>query len=344
MINYTDTISMFYDCPVDIRSLFTTHWIWDNSNKKKAFHYFAISMSFCFFRYFPDMYGRKRLYVTFSFPKFYHQGKDNTFNVKNYSDVVFMNKLYQELSMVMDVTKLSSLSSCSLSDWQPSRIDLFRMRAISPLDRKEYHFAYSRLMYRGVQTIAYPNTTYLASSNSRHPSLILRTYNKTVEKQNKASMMFGNSPEVVEIFQETIMMEGFTSFNSSPNSPHDLFRYEFSLRRAAIKRFCDKHKLPLNMQTMMNEGVQKMLLNELVQSRRLDCTIYNKKDFRNVIKTVLKSQKSVNLAIKLAESIRNKKPSPLTTSQRQRITRELCQQKISIVTTNFVIIQGLPLL
>ena len=342
MINYADTITMFYNCPFDIRSFFTTHWIWDSNHKKQHFHHFYANTSFCFFRYFPDLFQQKRLYVTFSLPKLCHVSKDNTFNVTNYSTSMLMNRLHQELSMVMDTVVFPTPS---LSDWQPSRLDLFRMREICSTDRKEYHFAYSQLFYRGIQTKTYANTNYLASSNGRHPSLLLRTYNKTVEQQNKASMAFGNLPAVIEEFHEESMKEELTSSpSSSPNSPNDLFRYEFSLRRAAIKRYCDKYKVPLNMQTVMEENFQKMLLNDLTKSRRLDCTIYSKKEFRSIIKTVLKSQKSIDLAMKLAESIRNKKPSPLTASQQQRITRELQKQGISIVTTNFVTIKGLTFL
>lgn len=342
MINYADTITMFYNCSFDIRNFFTTHWIWDHNSKKKDFHHFCVYTPSCFIRYFPNMFQKKRLYVTFSLPRFCHASKDNTFNVTNYFTLIFMTKLHQEFSMVIDTT---IFPLPSLSDWQPSRIDLFRMRKICSMDRKEYHFAYSQLFYRGIQTKTYENTNYLASSNSRHPSLLLRTYNKTVEKQNKASMIFGNLPTVVEEFHEESMMEELTSFSSvSPNSPYDLFRYEFSFRRAAIKRYCDKYQVPLNMQTVMEEDFQKMLLNDLIKSRRLNCTIYSKKEFRNIIKTVLKSKKSIDLAIKLTESIRNKKPIPLTTSQRQRITKELYQHGISVITTNFVTIQGLTLL
>lgn len=331
--NYLDTVTMYYNCPFDLRRLFTCHWIFDGTNQDRNLHHFCTKTDHAFMRFFPDMYGVGRLYVTFSLPKLYYQCNRNTYNVTGYDNQTFMDTLYSELGKAMDVSKMPT----ALADWQPSRIDLFRMRAINPLDRKEYLYGYGRLAYRGAVSTTYLNTNYLPSSkNGKCPNLLLRTYNKTIEEQDKRSLSGGSLPSMVENDHERLMHE----FDVSP----DQYRYEFSLRRAAAKRFCAKFNKPLDMETIMSEGFQKIILNELVLGRGLHHAILSKKEFRHVLPKIFPTQKSIDLALKLAESIRNKKPAPMKPHQEYRIRRELNSWYISTATTNFVSIKGLELL
>ena len=90
-INYLDTVTMYYSCCSDIRNLFMTHWIWDNNNKDINLHCFCIKTDNAFIRFFPSMYGYRRLYMTFSLPKLYHNSKRNTYNVTDYDNATFMN-------------------------------------------------------------------------------------------------------------------------------------------------------------------------------------------------------------------------------------------------------------
>jgi len=332
-INYLDTITMFLPCPVDIRSLFTTHWIWDTRDKDFNYHHFCIKTNFAFLRYYPDMYGYRRLYFTCSLPKLYYHGNSNVHNVTDYDNQRFMDAVRAELSQALDVTQLPM----RLADWQPSRIDMFRNRTINPVDRMEYHLGYSRLMYRGVSTTAYKNTNYLPSSvHSKHPCILLRSYNKTIEQQNRQAMILGYLPSAVELEHEQLMMDF--------DIPNDLYRHEFSLRRNAVIRYCKKFNHPVNMETIMDETFQRFVLNELVISRGLHHHILCKKDFRAVLPTIFATQKSINNALKLAESIRNKSPLPLSPQQRYRIQHELNSFFINTSTTNFVSISGLKLL
>lgn len=331
--NYLDTVTMYHNCTSDIRRLFTCHWIWDDKNSDVNLHHFCIKADYAFIRYFPDMYRMRRLYVTFSLPKLYHKCSSNTFNVTDYENQTFMDMLRSELGKAMDVSKMPT----ALSDWQPSRTDLFRMRAINPVDRKEYLYAYGRLAYRGAVSTTYLNTNYLPSSkNCKHPNLLLRTYNKTIEEQDRRSLLSGNLPGAVENDHEQLMHEF--------DVPPDQYRYEFSLRRSAVKKYCKKNNKPLNMETIMSEDFQKFILNELVMSRGLHYKILSKKEFRRVLPTIFPTQKSIDLALKLAESIRNKKPAPMKKHQQYRIKRELNSFYISTATTNFVSIHGLELL
>lgn len=331
--NYLDTVTMYHNCTFDIRRLFTCHWIWDDTDSDRNLHHFCTKTDRAFIRFYPDMYGAARLFVTFSLPKLYHQNSSNTYNVTDYDNQTFMDILYSELGKAMDVSKVPT----ALADWQPSRTDLFRMRAINPADRKEYLYGYGRLAYRGAVSTTYLNTNYLPSAkNCKHPNLLLRTYNKTIEQQDKRSLLGGNLPSAAENDHEQLMRE----FEVSP----DQYRYEFSLRRSAVKRFCQKYNKPLNMETVMDEQFQKFVLNELVMSRGLHCTILSKKAFRNILPKIFRTQKSIDLALKLAESIRNKKPAPMKKHQQYRIKHELNSFYISTATTNFVTIKGLELL
>lgn len=331
--NYLDTTTMYYNCPFDIRRLFTCHWIWDGRNSDSNQHHFCIKTDHAFIRFYPNMYGVGLLYVTFSLPKLYHQCNRNTYNVTDYDNQNFMDILYSELRKVMDASQMPT----ALTDWQPSRTDFFRMKAINPADRKEHLYAYGRLTYRGAASTTYLNTNYLPSSkNCKHPNLLLRTYNKTIEQQDKRSLLGGNLPGAAEYGHEALMHEF--------DVPPDLYRYEFSIRRSAIKRFCAKCNRPLNMETIMSEDFQKFVLNDLVMSRGLHHSILSKKDFRRVLPKIFRTQKSIDLALKLAESIRNKKPVPMKPHQQYRIKRELNSWYISTATTNFVSIEGLELL
>lgn len=331
--NYLDTTTMYYNCTFDLHRSFTCHWIWDNTHSDSNQHHFCIKTDHAFVRFFPDMYGVGRLYVTFSLPKLYHQCNRNTYNVTDYDNQTFMDILYSELEKVMDISKVPT----ALSDWQPSRTDFFRMRAINPVNRKEYLYGYGRLTYRGAASTTYLNTNYLPSSkNCKYPNLLLRTYNKTIEEQDKRSLLGGNLPGAAENDHEQLMHE----FDISP----DQYRYEFSLRRAAIKRFCKKYNKPLNMETIMSEDFQKIVLNDLVMSRGLHYHILNKKEFRHILPKIFPTQKSIDLALKLAESIRNKKPAPMKPHQQYRIKHTLNSWYISTATTNFVSIEGLKLL
>lgn len=334
-INYLDTTTMYYNCPFDLRTLFTCHWIWDNKEKDGNLHHFCIKTDYAYVRFYPKMYGVARLYVTFSLPKLYCQSNRNTYNVANYDNQVFMDTLYSELGKVMDTSKLPTV----LADWQPSRTDFFRMRTINPADRMEYTYGYGRLTYRGANSTTYLNTNYLPSAkNCKRPNLLLRTYNKTVEEQDKHSLLGGNLPRVAEHDHEWLMHEF--------EVPPDQYRYEFSLRRPAIKRYCDKHNETLNMETIMDERFQKILLNNLVMSRGLHYAILSKKEFRRVLDLdlIFPTQKTKDLALKLAESIRNKKPVPMNSRQQYRIKRILNSWFINTATTNFVSIEGLKLL
>jgi len=231
------------------------------------------------------------------------------------------------------------------------------MREINPVDRKEYLYAYSRFTYRGAVSKTYKNTTYLSSSKkAKCSNLILRTYDKTIEehdKQDKKSLLNGNLPAEIEEEQEKLMNKFLIYRNSeidpescyySAESNYDLYRYEFSLRRTAVKRFCKKYNNPLNMETIMNEDFQKLILNDLVVSRGLHYDILNKKEFRQALPNIFPTQKSIDNALKLAESIRNKKPMPLKSHQEYRIRKKLNSCSISTTTTNFVSIKGLGLL
>lgn len=331
--NYADTITMYYPCPYDIRYLFTVHWIWDNKDKNTDLHHFCIKTEYCFIRYYPDMYGFRRLYVTCSLPKLYHQSKRNTFNVTDYDNHTFMNILHAELGKVMDIQQLPT----ALSDWQPSRVDLFRMRSINPVDRKEFHYGYSRLTYRSAKTTSYKNTNYLPSSpHGKQPCILLRSYNKTIEEQDKHSMLYGNLPMIIEEEHELLMHE--------LDIPDHLYRYEFSLRRNAIIKFCDRNNLPVNMEIIMSEAFQQRILNDLVISRGLHYNILSKREYRQIVPHIFHWKQTQDNALKLAESIRNKKPIPLKPHQRYRIQHELNSYFISTATTNFVSIEGLKLL
>lgn len=332
-INYLDTVTMYYSCPFDIRNIFITHWIWDNSDNDSNFHHCCIKTPYTFIRFFPNMYGFRRLYVTFSLPKIYHQCNNNTFNVTDYDNKNFMSILLIELSRVLDITKLPT----KLKDWQPSRTDFFRMRYINPADRKEYLYGYGRRFYRGRGAITYMNTNYLVPTKDiKNASIVEREYNKTIEQQDKHSIIFGNLPAVIENEHEQLMHE----FDTRP----DLFRYEFSLRRNAIIRFITKYNRPLNMETIMDEQFQKMIINDLIIQRGLHHQILSKKEYQRVAKIIFKTNHSQGLALRLAESIRNKKPAPMSDSQRYRIKKELNSFYIDTATTNFVTIDGMKLL
>lgn len=328
-INYLDTVTMFYVCHCDMTRLFTTHWVWNDSNDNCQFHHYYIQAGYISIRYFPYMYGRRYLYVTFSLPKMYNNRNDNIFNINDYDNNIFINMLNSSLSTVMDISQLPK----TLAEWQPSRLDLFRMRAIHPADRMEYKYAYSRLVYRGHRTHLYKNTNYLPASESTNTSVILRSYNKTIEQQDKRSMFSGNLPAEVEKQHEAMM--------SYVEMPAELYRYEFSLRRSALNRFCDKHNISINMETFMREDIQKMYLNELAESRGLFLDILSKKDYNNTAKQIFPRQNTYKQALALAESIRNNKRFPINSQQRYRIQNKLKNINVNIATANFVSIKGL---
>lgn len=331
--NYLDTLTMFCHCPYEIKDLFTTHWILDNSNPNKYLHNYCIKTPYTFTRLFPDLYGYRRLYVTCSLPKLYHGTNDNTYNLTDYDNKTFLGILSSELDSVLDISKLPT----SLKDWQPSRTDLFRTRTINPADRQEYLYGYGRRSYRGNGAVTYMNTAYLsANRDMKKAGIIERDYNKTVERQEKKSFLYGNLPTVIENEHEWLMHE----LDISP----DQFRYEFSLRRRAVVWYMDKYNCLHSMETVMNQKFQEMVLNDLVMRRGLLHWILSKKAYRQTVGLIFPTQHSQNLALKLAESIRNKKPAPMSDSQRYRIKRVLDSFYIDTATTNFVTIKGLGLL
>lgn len=331
--NYLDTVTMFYNCPFDIRILFTKHWVWDDKESDSNLHHFYTKTHYSFLRYYPSLHGYRRLYATFSLPKLYYKSNRNTYNVKDYDNHTFMNRLYEELDFVMDSSRLPT----KLSDWQPSRIDLFRMIAINPLDQLEYKYGYGRLTYRGARTTTYKNTNYLPSSvHAKLPCILLRNYNKTVEEQDRNSMLYGNLPSIVEKEHERLMLD--------MDVPNDKYRFEFMLRRSAIARFCQKYNYLLNMETLMDENVQKRLLNDLVISRGLHYNILCKNEYRRIVSMIFSHKQTIDNALKFAEAIRNKKTIPLTLRQQQYIKSYLNSYYVSTATTNFVNIKGIELL
>ena len=123
----------------------------------------------------------------FSLPKMYHQSGNNTFSVEDYDNQTFMQRLEAELAQVVAINTLPKV----LSAWQLSRIDLFRMRKINPADRKEYHYGYGRLMYRGITSMTYLNTNYPASSKSARVGVLCRMYDKS--KEISQATEYGNN-------------------------------------------------------------------------------------------------------------------------------------------------------
>ena len=94
----------------------------------------------------------------------------------------------------------------------------------------------------------------------------------------------------------------------------------------------------------MDEQFQKMIINDLIIQRGLHHQILSKKEYQRVTKIIFKTNHSQALALRLAESIRNKKPVPMSDSQQYRIKRELNSFYIDTATTNFVTIDGMKLL
>lgn len=328
--NYIDTLTMFHECKTDMIPLFKKHWIHDVTNKDVNLHNYCIRTKYCYVRYFPNIHGYRRLYVTFSLPKMYHKCNSNTFNVTDYDNQEFMQKLGDELAQVIDGRALPR----ALCEWQPSRVDLFRMRRINPVDRKEYHYAYGRLMYRGNVAVTYLNTNYLtASKSAKRVGVLCRMYDKSKEVSDKNIVAMGGIPAVIEDEQDILM--------GDLDIPDDFYRYEFASTRPAIKRQIKKYNKPLNMETVMDEDIQKRWLDDLVYSRGLYCNILSKKDFQKAVDAFFPTKQTKDNARQLAEAIRNKKPLPLSKSQRYRIIRGLRSGCISIATTNFVSIKGL---
>lgn len=332
-INYLDTVTMYHECKIDLIPQFKNHWIHDTSNKDRNLHNYCIKTGHCFVRYFPNMYGYRRLYVTFSLPKLYHQSGNNTFNVEDYDNQTFLQRLETELTLVITTATLPT----ALSDWQPSRIDLFLMRKINPADRLEYHYGYGRLMYRGITSMTYLNTNYLASSKSaKHVGVMCRMYDKSKEISDRHIIAMGGIPPVIEDEHEFFMGE--------LDMPEDYYRFEFANSRPAIKRQVEKYHKPLNMETIMDEAFQKRWLNDLIYSRGLHCHILCKKDYRKAVDMLFHWQSTRDGALRLAEAIRNKRPLPLSKSQRYRIQSVLRKSGISIATTDFISIRGLDFL
>lgn len=331
--NYLDTVTMYHECKIDLIPLFINHWLHDTSNKDKNLHHYCIKTEHCFVRYFPNMYGYRRLYATFSLPKMYHQSGNNAFNLENYDNLTFLQRLETELALVIPTATLPT----ALSDWQPSRIDLFYMRKINPADRKEYHHGYGRLMYRGITSMTYLNTNYLASSKSaKRVGVLCRMYDKSKEICDRHIIARGGIPPMIEDAHEFLMGE--------LDMPEDYFRYEFANIRPAIKRQVEKYHKPLNMETIMDEAFQKRWLNDLIYSRGLHCHILCKKEYRKAVDMLFHWQSTRDNAVKLAEAIRNKRPLPLTKNQRYRIQSVLKKSGISIATTDFISIEGLDFL
>lgn len=331
--NYIDTLTIYYNCPHDIRTIFTKHWIYDSKNTDANFHHFCFKTDYCFLNFYPNLYGFHRLCVTFSLPKMYHKSGNNTFNVTDYDNHTFMQRLTEELSQALDVSALPT----EIKDWQPSRVDLFYMRKINPVDRKEYFYGYGRLSYRGVSATTYKNTDYLTSSKSaKRIGILLRMYNKNKEISDKKLIREGGIPLSIEEEQDNLMRE--------LDIPNEYFRYEFASIRSAVRRVFDKLNIPLNLENVMREDIQKIWFNKLIMSRGLNCSILSKKDFRNTVNKIFPTKATRNNAIKLAEAIRNKKPISLSESQRYRIQRELKSYFISTATTQFKTIEGLKLL
>ena len=186
-------------------------------------------------------------------------------------------------------------------------------------------------------TSSYKNTNYLPSSlHGKHSCILLREYDKTVEEQEKQLLLYGYLPASIEVEHELLMQE--------MDIPDHLYRYEFSLRRNAIIKFCNRYLQAVNMQTIMSEQFQKHILNELVISRGLHFNILNKRQYRQIVSFVFHWKQTQDNALKLAESIRNRKSIPLKKHQQYRIQHELNSYFISTATTNFVTIKGLELL
>lgn len=328
--NRLDTVTMYATFHTDILNLFKGHWQWDNSDNEMHLHHWHSKTRHCYVRYFPDMWNRKRLYVTFSMPKLYNNSNSNTHPVMNFDTNIFMRRLFDELSKVIDVSIIPN----SLKSWFPSRTDLFHMIQIDPLDSKEIHRAYGRLMYRGVQAHTYMNTVYLHSA-SKNPSVLLRSYNKSVEIRDRRSMLAGILPPALEDYHEDMMM--------CAEYPYELYRIEFLLRRDAIKRYLGKMNLASDMLTMMDEGVQKHLMNTLIKARDMDLDILSRRTYQQVARAVAPTPKTEKNALGIASSIRNHKKPQFTAGQIRNVKKMMAQYGVSVVTADSINIRGISI-
>lgn len=326
VINYADTVSMYYDFNNKFSYNLVMPKPWKlNSRSKDAFlHHWYLKLDRMYLAFYPDMYGVGRLFVTYSLPKLLKGS--NIYNVKPFDEDKCYQIINRELSVFPWVILAPYDRPKSFRDWSVSRLDLFIMHHIPAGEREDYQQAYELLTLPRYRSVKYENTCYINSSfrPDKKSNKVLRSYPKLKEQQDQICSEYPASVHKMhEIYLQT------------SDTRTDLYRFELMLRRSILKYECKKYGIQPNMHEVLQQDFQEKLLSKMISAVGLERNILCRNDFKKQVYQIFKTPKTKQNALLLARCIRNKQKVPLTSNQIYRIKNELKKQGIHFVTHRY---------
>lgn len=331
--NYADTVTMYIDCPKGLKLINAPdkHWILKKDISDSNFDNYHIKLDKLYVRYYPKIFGQRRLFLTYSLPKLLCNS--NVFNVANFDEIVCYNLIIDKLHLCIDI---SGLQSVSFNDWNTSRIDLFIMHPIDPEERVEYEETYSTLRLGKYIPFKYENTIYLNSilRPDKAAGVVFRAYPKMKEINYRNRL---NYPDDVDHDHEECLQLS--------DKKTEYYRFEFMLRRTAIRYECKKINVPATIHNVLNEDFQKQLINKMVYRIGLNLGILAKREFIQIINATFKTNTTNQNAKYLARQIRNQLPvNKLNKNQIYYIRKKLRNMNIHIVTSKYIKLKPVEML
>lgn len=327
-INFADTISMYFTFPLATNTIGTLPKPWrykKSTNIYKAYWFIQQQNSFlCFY---PDIYGRVRLFMTYSVPRVLTGS--NAFNTADFDEYMF----YQLINKDLDVFPWNSppfntiKRPISFTEWEASRMDLFIMHPIPVGEREDYMDAYTLFTLPRYRSVKYKNTYYINSSvrPDRKANKVLRFYPKVKEMYDTLDSVY---PAAVHRVHEQ-----YLQMNESMT---DYIRFEGMLRRSILTYECQQRKISTTVHDVFNQSFQEELLFKLIDAVGLNRKILSRREFVQQAKLIFKTDKTYQNALLYARCVRNKQSCTLSRNQIQLIKRTLRSNNLHFVTHRYI--------
>lgn len=332
-INYIDTATMYFTFPIQLNTVSNLQmpkpWRYQGTAKDTNLHHWFLKQDKSFMAFYPNMHGYIRLFVTYSVPKFLNGA--NTFAVTDFDEGSFFALIQKETSLFpWGMPPFNTVNApSSFKDWDASRIDLFLMHEIPVEDVDEYMGAYELLVLPRYRQKKYKNTLYNNSSKKpeKKSNKVFRIYPKAQEIHDRLI----NSDYPLAVHKKH---EAYLQMNEEPTG---FIRFEWMMRRNVLKYECKKLNVQPTMHGVFNQTFQETVLSKFISAIGLDLHILCKRDYKNKIKTLFKTNKTYQNALTLAREIRNNKSKsiPLKKSQIAYIKKVLKQNGIHYITTSY---------
>lgn len=328
-VNYIDTFSIYYDFPsapiIPWMPRMLPPWRYRDSAGDGCLHHWFLAQGRSFLAFYPNLYGKARLYMTCSVPRLINGS--NMFNVHGFDEGAFYGLVQQELrAFPWPGGRFGQ--PASFRGWQVSRADFFIMHFIPPGERGDYMDAYALLTLPRHRNARYGGTCYVNSSlrPDRKSGKVLRIYPKPQEAYDR-HMGYADMPPAVGRRHEAYMQ--------MDEDVVDAVRVEVMLRRGALRYQCRKRGVGTTAHDVLSQGFQEGVLSDMLAAAGLGLRILHRREYVRAANAIFKTGRTRANAKLLARQVRNGQAVTLSKGQAAFVRKVLRENGIHYITSPY---------